>query len=109
MRWYREFSEIARALKLGGAHVFTLPMYLTKDTLVRAAEKEGETVYYCEKDYHGNPIDEKGVLVVREWGNDLPDFIFKHSGLITTVYVTKDRYFGLAGEFIEVFVSRKPM
>jgi hypothetical protein len=104
----RAFSEIARTLKPGGAHVFTVPWYASKSTFIRAAEVAGNIEYFAEKDYHGNPIDAGGALVVTEWGMNLPDFIFKHSGLITTVFVTRDRHMGLAGEFIEVFVSRKP-
>lgn len=65
--------------------------------------------YFAEKDYHGNPIDNDGALVVTEWGVDLSEFIFKHGGLYTTVLVTRDRRQGLAGEFLEVFVSRKPL
>jgi len=105
----RAFSEIARTLKSGGAHVFTVPWYATKPTLIRAAESGEGIKYYAEKDYHGNPIDEGGALVVTEWGMGLPEFIFKHSGLVTTVFVTHDRDMGLAGEFLEVFVSRKPI
>ena len=104
----RAFLEIARVLKPGGAHVFTIPWYAPKTSFVRAAERDGNIEYFAKKDYHGNPVDGDGALVVTEWGVDLPEFIFKHSGLITTVFSTRDRHFGLAGEFIEVFVSRKP-
>ena len=102
------FSEIARTLKPGGAHVFTVPWYAPNPTFIRAA-KVGESIeYFAEKNYHGSPIDEGGALVVTEWGTNLPEFIFKHGGLVTTVFMTRDRRMGLAGEFIEVFVSRKP-
>lgn len=105
----RAFSEIARTLKPGGAHVFTVPWYAPKPTFIRAAEVEGSIEYFAEKDYHGNPISEGGALVVTEWGTNLPEFILKHSGLYTTAFVTRDRNMGLDGEFIEVFVSRKPI
>lgn len=104
----KAFSEIARTLKPGGAHVFTVPWYAPKPTFIRAAATENGLEYYAEKDYHGNPIDEGGALVVTEWGSDLPEFIFKTSGMITTVFNTQDLNTGLAGEFLEVFVSRKP-
>lgn len=105
----RAFSEIARTLKPGGAHVFTVPWYAPKPTFIRAAETGERIEYFAEKNYHGNPIDEGGALVVTEWGINLPEFIFKHSGLITTIFITRDRHMGLAGEFLEVFVSRKPI
>ena len=104
----RGFSEIARTLRPGGAHVFTLPWYWWKETLVRARRKESGKLEYLEKpDYHGNPIDKKGSLVVTEWGLDLCDFIYRNSGLTTTALLIRDVKLGLAGEFCEVFISAK--
>ena len=103
------FAEIARTLKPGGAHIFTIPWYAPKPTLIRAAPLNDGIEYFAEKSYHGNPIDEDGALVVTEWGSDLSEFIFNNGGLYTTVFLTRDRRLGLAGEFLEVFVSRKPL
>jgi hypothetical protein len=58
-------------------------------------------------DYHINPIDKSGSLVVTEWGSDLCDFIRNESGLETMVFDSRDRYLGIDGEFRDVFVSRK--
>ena len=100
-------SEIARTLKPGGAHVFTVPWYYWKPTLVRAIE-ENDSIRHLEKpDYHGNPIDPNGSLVVTEWGWDLGDFIYKHSGMTTTAIKIDDKSRGIKADFIEVFVSRK--
>lgn len=102
------FSEIARTLRPGGAHVFTVPWYWWKRTVVRAVrEQDGSIVNLETPDYHGNPIDPNGALVVTEWGSDLCDFIYRSSGLTTTAILIKDRYLGLAGEFCEVFISAK--
>lgn len=104
----RAFKEIARTLKHDGAHLFTVPWYYQKKTLTRAVQEEGKIRYLVEPDYHGNPIDANGSLVVTEWGWDLCDFIYRESGLTTVVIRMRDRYFGIDGEFIEVFISRKP-
>ena len=105
----RAFSEIARTLRPGGAHVFTVPWYWWKETLVRAMRKEDGSIVNLEPpDYHGNPIDPSGSLVVTEWGPDLCDFIYRTSGLTTTAILIRDMKLGLAGEFCEVFVSVKP-
>jgi Methyltransferase domain len=102
------FAEVARTLKAGGAHVFTVPWPYWQQTLVRAArDNNGGICYYAEPDYHGNPIDPKGSLVVTEWGADFCDFIFRWSGLTTTVVHICDRNQGIEAEFIEVFISRK--
>lgn len=58
--------------------------------------------------YHGNPINAEGALVVTDWGDDLVDFIRRHSQLETDVYDIYDRRLGLDGQGLDVFVSRKP-
>jgi SAM-dependent methyltransferase len=101
------FAEIARTLKPGGAHVFTVPWYYWKPTLVRARERDGQIEHLQPPDYHGNPIDPTGSLVVTEWGDDLIDEILCSSGLTTTAVRIRDRQLGIDAEFIEVFISKK--
>jgi SAM-dependent methyltransferase len=103
------YREVARVLKPGGAHVFTIPLYKGKPTLVRARLMEdGTLVKYLADDYHANPVDPKGSLVTTEWGDDVADFIYEASGLKTEVLHYRDRRLGLDGEFLYVFISRKP-
>lgn len=100
--------EIARTLKPGGAHLFTMPYYAGRATRVRARHGADGVELLAEPEYHGNPIDSRGSLVTREWGADFPDFVRRHSGMETTIYRERGRNRGLDGEFLEVFVSRKP-
>ncbi|HEY7547732.1 MAG TPA: class I SAM-dependent methyltransferase [Blastocatellia bacterium] len=102
------FKEVARTLKPGGAHVFTVPWYYWKQTFVRAVQENGNVRHLAEPDYHIDASGAGGSLVVTEWGADFCDFIYRHSGMTTTVLRIRDRYRGIDGEFIEVFVSRKP-
>jgi|SRR6185369_5669566 len=104
----RAFADIARTLKPGGAHLFTVPIFSRKKTLVRALDVDGVIQFIEEPDYHGNPVDDKGSLVFREWGEDIVDFIQESSGLATSVYMMRDRNLGIDGQFLEVLVSRKP-
>jgi hypothetical protein len=102
------FAEIARTLRPGGAHVFTAPWYRGKKTVVRArAAASGEIEHLMKPDYHGNPIDPGGSLVITEWGDEICDFIRDASGLTTTIYTFSDPKLGLEAEFLDVFVSRK--
>ncbi len=101
------FTEIARTLKPGGAHIFTLPLYCRPETKVRAVATGDGIDFLEEKEFHGNPVDAAGSLVVREWGPDLTDYIRLCSGMTTTTYRIADRKLGIDGEFLEVFVSRK--
>lgn len=102
------FAEIGRVLKPGGAHIFTLGWSPNNGSSnPRSIVKNGEVVHLKEPEYHGNPIDEKGSLVTWDWGPDIVHHIYKHSGMLTTIYLLKNRKLGLDGETIEVFISQK--
>lgn len=102
-------AEIARVLRPGGSHVFTVPYFRGRSTIVRAIPDEnGSVLDLLPRHYHGDPIDENGTLVVTDWGDDLLGFIQNHSRMPTTVYRMRNRRLGLDGQFLEVFVSRKP-
>lgn len=104
----KAFKEIARVLKPGGMHIFTVPVYHDlKETRPRIAIQDGKIQHLLEPVYHGNPIDRKGSLVTVDYGNDFTDLIFRSSGMATTIYLQKDPRMGLDAEFLEVFISRK--
>jgi len=108
LRPAKAFAEIARTLRPGGAHVYTVPYYRGKRTVVRAKPNgNGGVTYLMKPDYHGNPIDAAGSLVITEWGDELGDFVFRSSGLTTTILNFYDPRFGLKGEFLDVLIGRK--
>ena len=105
----KAFSEIARTLKPGGAHIFTVPI-INKDktTEVWAKRNEDGTINYIgEPEYHGNPVDSKGSLVTMHWGYDICEYILKHSGLYTTIAYIDNLSLGIRAEYIEVLISKK--
>ena len=104
----RGFAEIARVLRPGGLHVFTVPWYWWKPTLVRARSGPDGLEHLEPPDYHANPVDPAGSLVITEWGWDLPEVIFRHSSMTTTAQAIRDPRQGIVGAFREVMVSRKP-
>jgi ubiquinone/menaquinone biosynthesis C-methylase UbiE len=104
------FREIARVLKPGGFHIFTVPLY--RDLQVsqpRIVEKDGEIQHLLEPVYHGNPISSEGSLVTFDYGLDFTELIFRSSGMNTTIYLQKDPKMGLDAEFLEVFISQKKL
>jgi SAM-dependent methyltransferase len=107
----RAFAEIARTLKPGGAHIFTVPIVnKSAPSRVRAKmDTEGEVIHIEEAQYHGNPVDPKGSLVTMDWGYDITEFILQSSGLHSTLAFIDDLSRGIRAEYIEVVVSRKPL
>lgn len=107
----KAFAEIARTLKPGGAHVFTVPIINKhKSSEVWATlGADGSPVFLKTPEYHGNPVDPKGSPVTMHWGFDIVDFIRHHGGLETTIEHLDDMKRGIRAEYIEVLVSRKPV
>ncbi len=103
------FSEISRVLKPGGAHVFTIPWFGFPESRQRARrEADGSMTHLLPAEYHGNPIDRKGSLVITDWGQDLFQVISSSSGMHTEVIQPNNRRLGIFGEGLNVFISRKP-
>lgn len=105
----KAFSEIARTLKKGGAHIFTVPIQNKEQPSKINAKKDekGNVIILGYPDYHGNPVDDQGSLVTMYWGYDICDFILKHSGLYTTIVYIDNLFLGIRAEYIEVLISRK--
>jgi SAM-dependent methyltransferase len=102
------FSEIARVLKPGGMHVFTMPLYSHLEKSLQRAKLVGDDIVTLEEPvYHGNPLTPEGSLVTFDWGRDFPLVVYEASSLVTAVLLVKDRNLGLDGQFLEVFISRK--
>jgi SAM-dependent methyltransferase len=101
------FAEIARILKPGGMHIFTVPFYDGKKSVIRAVETENGISYLHKPQYHGNPIDEQGSLVTVDWGYDILDYIYSASGMKTIIYSLLDRSLIMMLKILNVFVSKK--
>lgn len=106
----RAFSEIARTLRPGGAHVFTVPIVNREKPSSRRARlnPDGSIEHLQPPSYHGNPISDEGVLVTMDWGFDICQHIFDACGLFTYVIQIDDLSQGIRAEFIEVLVTVKP-
>lgn len=103
------FSEIARTLKPGGAHIFTVPIVNNNNpSRFRARVNDaGEIIHIEPPVYHGNPINDMGSLVTVDWGFDICRHIFESSGLFTHIIHIDDLSKGIRAEYIEVFVTFK--
>jgi SAM-dependent methyltransferase len=106
----RVFTEIARTLRPGGAHVCTVPLVnKSKPSKLRArVEGDGHVVHLQSPVYHGNPISGEGSLVTVDWGYDICRHIFESCGLFTHIVYIDDLSRGIRAEHIEVLVTVKP-
>ena len=106
----RMFRELARTLKPGGAHVFTVPLVNRHEPSRRRARltPRGEVVHLAPAQYHGNPVSDDGALVTFDWGYDIVRAIHEASGLFTHVIHIDDTRMGIRAELIEVLITYKP-
>ena len=105
----RAFKEIARTLRPGGAHIFTVPIVNKGGRTSRRAtlDAQGNVMHLKEAQYHGNPVDETGALVTFDWGYDICEKIHTDSGLFTHIVQIDDLSHGIRAEYIDVLVSIK--
>jgi Methyltransferase domain len=105
----RAIKEIDRVLKPGGAYIMTVPIVMKPLASQRRAklDSSGEIIYLKEPQYHGNPIDARGVLVTIDWGYDILQFLSYHSSLQCAMIHIDDLSRGIRAEFIEVILCSK--
>ena len=67
------FREIARVLRPGGAHIFSVPLVNKANPSEPRATRleDGSIVHHLEPEYHGNPVDADGSLMTMNWGYDI--------------------------------------
>lgn len=105
----KAFQEIARTLRGGGSHIFTVPIVnkFNKTEQWAIKDENGNLKFLHTEDWHGNPVDAKGSPVTYHWGFDIVDVIKKSCGLDTVVEYINDLNYGVRAEFIEVLVTKK--
>jgi SAM-dependent methyltransferase len=103
------FKEIARTLRPGGAHIFTVPIVNKGGRTSRRAtlDAQANVMHLKEAQYHGNPVDETGALVTFDWGYDICEKIHAASGMFTHIIQIDDLSHGIRAEYIDVLVSVK--
>jgi SAM-dependent methyltransferase len=104
------FAEIARTLRPGGAHIFTVPLVKRHHPSCRRARLAGDGVieHIEPPEYHGNPISTDGSLVTIDWGFDICEWIFRACGLFTHLVHVDDLSRGIRADLNQVLVTTKP-
>ncbi len=101
----KAFREVYRVLKTGGYHIFTIPCFFDKPTLIRVDTSGKEDIHLLSPEYHGDKIRGK-ILAYRTFGIDIFETL-KKIGFETTVDFSNylDRRFGIFDSY--AFCSRK--
>lgn len=102
----RGFCEIARVLRSGGSHIFTIPWHSDSVTIKRVKFENGAPIFLEPPVFHGAPYSDTGSLVVTDFGSDVLEFISDSSGLKTTVAILDVQMYGIKDN-IEIFHSIK--
>ncbi len=105
----RAFKEIARVLKPGGAHIFSVPLVnkLNRSESWASRDSTGQITYHHPAQYHGNPVDANGSLVTMHWGYDIASRIMVTAQMPTTIILIDNIDLGIRAEFIEILISVK--
>jgi len=105
----KAFREICRTLKVGGAHIFSVPIVNRFSRTERWAERNerGQPRFLGTPEFHGSPVDEKGSPVTMHWGFDIVDFVRSQTNMETEIEDCYDLQFGLSARYLEIFVSKK--
>jgi ubiquinone/menaquinone biosynthesis C-methylase UbiE len=103
------FREIARVLRPGGFHIFSVPLARKTELSRRRArlKPDGTIEHLIAPEYHGNPVENTGSLVTMDWGYDIIGEIAKASGMAGQIIQTDDIDRGIRAEFIEIVISMK--
>lgn len=67
--------EIERTLRSGGRHLFTVPRTPEQPTRARAEWRDGALHQLLPAEYHRDPTNPRGSLVVTDWGQDLETLV----------------------------------
>jgi len=101
-------KEIARTLKIGGAHICTFPIVRkNQPSRRRAVLKPTGVLHLLPAEYHGNPMDSSGSLVTIDWGWDVANYFNHHSGLSVTICDIEKLDYGIKAQLNEVLVCFK--
>lgn len=103
--YQKAFQEVYRVLKTGGYHIFTVPCFFDKPTLIRVDTSGKEDIHLLPPEYHGDKIRGK-ILAYRTFGIDIFEILEK-IGFETTVDFSNylDRRYGIFDSY--AFCSRK--
>lgn len=85
------FREIARVLKPGGCHIFTVPLHEGRSTRTRVRPDGGPMERPLPPVHHGDPLRSSGSLVFTDFGDDVPALL-EPLGFDTEVICRKTFY-----------------
>lgn len=105
----KAIEEVSRVLKKGGLFIFSVPFILDNhETITRAlVNEEGKVKHLLEPEYHGDPVNEQGILCYYHFGWDLINETLRKYGLAGSAYFLWSQQYFILGRDICLFVGEK--
>jgi len=108
----RVYREIYRTLKNGGYYLHTFPIRKSVveafKALARRTANGSIQHLTATPEYHGNPVDDRGSLVVYDYGYDITRQIADWAPFDVRISRFWDQTHGIIGEYTEVIICYKP-
>lgn len=105
----KAITEVHRVLKEGGIFLGSFPFDRNRtDNLIKATVNEkGEIIYFMEPEYHGDPVNEKGILCYTIFGWEVLEQ-FHQAGFrdVYAILLWSDVFGYLGGEQV-LFIAKK--
>lgn len=108
-RYQKAIPEIYRTLKPEGIFLGSFPFdrNVYKNQIKATLDADGQIIYLTEPEYHGDPVNEKGILCYTIFGWEILDE-FRQAGFrdVYAVFVWSDMFGYLGGEQV-LFIAKK--
>lgn len=105
----KAIAEAYRTLRTGGSFLGSFPFDRNRyENLVKATvDEQGEIVYFTEPEYHGDPVNEKGILCYTIFGWEVLDQ-FRHAGFKDALAILfwSDIFGYMGGEQVLIYARK---
>ena len=107
--YIKAFEECFRVLKPKGKLFFSVPFLMNSQlNIIRAkVDDEGNITHIKPAQYHGDPVNKKGILCFQDFGWQMLDQMRKIGFINVKAIIYRSRFYGYLGSDHTIFVAQK--